>query len=208
MAVRAACFALAATWLLAGVAAAPPCAIIVAFGADPTTSAVVSFSSNVSAPATVTISPPVNGVTSFAATSHDNSYANAWGVRFVYRAALAGLAPETTYTYTVTVGAESAAPLTFTTLSADPAVVPVVVYWGDLGRDGGGQAFPALEAEAARTAARAAGAGSVGIQAGDFAYGVFGDAEAMSRMKEVHHFNRHHRPLAITTPPSPPRRLG
>ena len=67
-------------------------------------------------------------------------------------------------------GTDASPPHTFTTLSADPADVPIVISWGDLGRDGGGQAFPALEAEALKTAARAAGAGAVGIQLGDFAY--------------------------------------
>ena len=99
-------------------------------------------------------------------------------MQIVYRVALTSLAPATTYTYTPAVGAEASAPRSFTTLSADPADVPVVIFWGDLGRDGGGQAFPALEAEAARTAARASGAGAVGIQAGDFAYDL-GDLDGL-----------------------------
>ena len=143
----------------------PPCSITVAFGADPSTSATIAFASNTSAAAFVTLTPAVGGVTQFAATAADNSYANAAGVRVIYRVALAGLAPSTTYSYVPTVGTESASPRTFTTLSTDPAdEPPIVIFWGDLGRDGGGQAFPALEAEAARTAARTPGAGSVGIQ--------------------------------------------
>lgn len=143
-----------------------PGAIIVAFGADPTTSATISFSSNTSAAAFVTVSPAPGRV---AAPGYDNTYANSAGLAVVYRAPLRGLSPATTYTYTCTVGAATSQPRTFTTLPADPAAVPIVLYWGDLGRDGGGQAFPALEAEAARTAARAPGAAAVGIQAGDFA---------------------------------------
>ena len=93
--------------------------------------------------------------------------------------ALSGLTPGTTYTYSVTVGAEAcASPKSFTTLSADPSFIPRVIYWGDLGRDGGGQAFPALEAEAQLTAALGPGYGSVGIQAGDFAYDL-GDLEGL-----------------------------
>ena len=165
--------ALALVILPALAAAAPPCAITAAFGADPTTTATISFASNASdAGAFVTVSPPLaGGVTRVAAAAFDNSYANAAGVRVVYRAALAGLAPKTTYTYAPSVAGEAAAPRSFTTLSADTAAdVPRVIFWGDLGRDGGGQAFPALEAEAAAAAARAPGCGAVGIQAGDFAY--------------------------------------
>ena len=144
---------------------APPCSITVAFGTDPSSSATIAFASNNSAPAFVTLTPAVGGVSQFAAAASDNSYANAAGVRVIYRVVLEGLAPSTTYSYVPTVGTESARPRTFTTLSADPAAEsPIVIFWGDLGRDGGGQAFPALEAEAARTAARAPGAGSVGIQ--------------------------------------------
>jgi len=162
-----AAFALAAR----GALAAPPCAITAAFGADPTTSATIAFASNTSDPAAfVTISPAVAGRTRVAAAAFDNSYANAAGARVVYRTALTGLAPKTTYTYAPSVAGEAAAPRSFTTLSDDAADVPRVIFWGDLGRDGGGQAFPALEAEAAAAAARTPGAGAVGIQAGDFAY--------------------------------------
>jgi hypothetical protein len=139
----------------------------VAFGADPTSSATISFASNTSAAAYVSVSPGVGRVP---APGYDNTFANSAGLAVVYRAPLAGLLPSTTYTYTCTVGGATSAPRTFTTLSADPAAVPIVMYWGDLGRDGGGQAFPALEAEAARTARREPGAASVAIQAGDFAY--------------------------------------
>ena len=163
--------ALACALVATAALASPPCAITVSFGADPTTSATVSFSSNSSdAAAFLTISPPVGGATRISATRIDNSYANSAGVRFVYRAALTGLLPSTTYTYAASVLGVASATRTFTTLSADPAAVPKVIFWGDLGRDGGGQAIPALEAEAAATAARAPGAGDVGIQAGDFAY--------------------------------------
>ena len=146
---------------------ATPRAILVAFGADPTSSATISFASNVSAPSFVTVSPALGRLS---ASGFDNSYANSAGLRVVYRVVLTGLAPATTYTYTCTVGADTSAPRTFTTLSRNPAVVPKIIYWGDLGRDGGGQAFPALEAEAALTAARDQSAGAVGIQNGDFAY--------------------------------------
>ena len=141
--------------------AADPSAILVAFGSDPTTSATISFASSVSEPSYVTVSPSIGRL---AAPGYDNSYANSAGLQVVYRVPLSGLSPSTTYTYTCTVGAVTSAPRTFTTLSADPADVPIVMYWGDLGRDGGGQAFPALEAEAARTAARAPGSPAVGIQ--------------------------------------------
>ena len=47
-----------------------------------------------------------------------------------------------------------------------------------LGRDGGGQALPALEAEAAATAARAAGAAEVAIAGGDHAYNLCDNAGA------------------------------
>ena len=147
-------------------AMAEPNAILVAFGADPTSSATISFASNTSAAAFVTVSPGVGRVP---APGYDNTFANSAGLAVVYRAPLAGLLPATTYTYTCTVGGATSAARTFTTLSADPADVPIVMYWGDLGRDGGGQAFPALEAEAARTARREPGSASVAIQAGDFA---------------------------------------
>ena len=149
-----------------------PCAITTAFGSDPTASITISFSSNTSAVSFVTVSPAIGGITRFTAEGYDNSYANSAGVQIVYRVSLTALAPATTYSYVVTVGTESADARTITTLSIDPADVPIVVYWGDLGRDGGGQAFAALEAEAQRTAARTNGAGSVGIQAGDFAYNL------------------------------------
>lgn len=156
--------------LIQRVAGRAPSAMLAAFGADPTTSATITFQHNSSSPSYITLSPPLAGASRLAAQAFDNSYANSAGVRIVYRVALEGLAPSTTYTYSATVtGADggTSAAATFTTLSASPQDVPVVIYWGDLGRDGGGQAFPALEAEAARTAARAPGAGSVGIQAGD-----------------------------------------
>ncbi len=158
--------------LFAAVTGLPPCAIIAAFGSDPTTSVTISFSSNTSAASFVTVSPAIGGATRFAAQGHDNSYANSAGVQLVYRATLTDMLPATTYDYVVTVGSESADVRTLTTLSDDPEDVPIVVFWGDLGRDGGGQAFPALEAEAQRTAARAPGAGSVAIQAGDFGYNL------------------------------------
>ena len=154
----------------------PPGAIITVFGSEPTPSATISFSSNTLAPAFVTIHPAVGGSTQIAATAHDNSYANAGGLQQVYRVTLSGLSPATTYTYSVSVGEEESGPKSFTTLSADPSFIPRVIYWGDLGRDGGGQAFPALEAEAQLTAALGPGYGSVGIQAGDFAYDL-GDLE-------------------------------
>jgi hypothetical protein len=162
--------------LFAFTTALPPCAIIAAFGSDPTTSLTISFSSNTSANSYVTVNPAIGSVSRFAAQGYDNSYANAAGVQIVYRVSLTAMLPATTYSYVVTVGSESADSRTFTTLSDDPEDVPIVLYWGDLGRDGGGQAFPALEAEAQRTAARAPGAGSVAIQAGDMAYDL-GDFE-------------------------------
>lgn len=195
-------------WLalaLSGAAAADPSAILVAFGADPTRSATISFASNTSAAAYVTVSPGVGRVP---APAYDNSYANSAGLAVVYRAPLAALQPSTTYTYTCTVGGATSSPRTFTTLSADPADVPIVMYWGDLGRDGGGQAFPALEAEAARTARREPGAASVAIQAGDFACACRGLPLRCAALRQVmlsHAHNARAQHNARATRPRRPR---
>ena len=158
----------------------------VTFGADGARGAVVSFASNASAAdAAVSFAPApfsgcgagaAPGAVTLAAAGADNSYANAAGLQVVYAANLTGrLAPSTTYYYRACLGAgaEVSPQLSFTTLAEAGNAggeQPVVCYWGDLGRDGGGQAWPALEAEAARTAAHAPGACSAGIQNGDFAY--------------------------------------
>jgi len=163
----------------------------VTFGADAAIGAVVSFASNTSAAdaAVSFATAPFDGcgasaapgAVTLAAAAADNSYANAAGLQVVYAANLTGgLAPSTTYHYRACLGqgAEVSPLFSFTTLAEAGAAAgggqqqPVVCYWGDLGRDGGGQAWPFLEAEAARTAARAPGACSVGIQNGDFAYNL------------------------------------
>ena len=178
------------------VQAAAPSAVAVAFGGDPRTTATLSFASNASAttPAWAWVSPAPTrwdvgtgtgsgaggcagapaGVATLPAEAADASYANSAGLRTVFRVRLSALAPATTYAYSVCWdGGEASAPRTFTTLAAaGTAAQPRVIFWGDLGRDGGGQAFPALEAEAAATAARAPGAGDVAIAAGDFAYNL------------------------------------
>ena len=169
-------------------AAASPGAIALAFGSDATSSVVVSFGGNSSgaagsiwlspapaiweeAPAASICAGAPPGAVSIVADAADHSYANAGGLQTVYRARLSTLSPGTSYTYAVCwQGGETSTPRTFTTLATGAS--PKVVYWGDLGRDGGGQAFPALEAEAAATAARAPGAADFAIAAGDFAYNL------------------------------------
>ena len=187
---------LGAAAAVAAPGATSPGAIVVAFGSDATTSATISFAGNSSGAAgTVWLSPaPARwasssssssssaaaaaacagapaGAASLPAAASDHSYANSAGLQTVYRAQLSGLAPGTTYTYGACwAGGSASAPRSFTTLAV--GANPKVIYWGDLGRDGGGQAFPALEGEAAATAARAAGAGDVAIAAGDHAYNL------------------------------------
>ena len=157
------------------------------FGADPTRDAVISFAANASAPGAFVAfasggaplscgcSCGAGDATVVAAAAADNGYANAAGLQVVFTASLEGmLLPATTYSYVACLAAGAAAPpaaLSFTTLASDAgAAVPRVLYWGDLGRDGGGQAWPFLEAEANKTAARAPDACSLGIQNGDFGY--------------------------------------
>ena len=164
-------------------AAALPAAdhVRVNFGADPSRDAVVSFASSTSSDAAFvaySTAPFVCGcscaaadaaVISLAAEHIDNSYGNSAGLANVYIADLTGkLYAGTSYFYAPCLGAGADAPgreLVFTTVNGTG--VPRICYWGDLGRDGGGQAWPFLEAEANKTALRAADACVVGIQNGD-----------------------------------------
>jgi len=163
-------------------AAALPAAdhVRVNFGASPSTDAVVSFASasqSDSAFVAYSTSPIACGcscaasaaVLSVAAERIDNSFGNSAGLANVYVADLAGkLQADTSYFYVPCLGVAADAPgreLVITTLGG--AGVPRICYWGDLGRDGGGQAWPFLEAEANKTAQRAADACSVGIQNGE-----------------------------------------
>lgn len=152
------------------------------FGQDPTRSAVISFSSNTSNPTSSFVtystskftgcgsSSSFSTATTVSASAFDNSYANSAGLQVVYEAFLNDLSPSTTYFYTACIGADEISPLySFTTIGKGNSI-PKVYYWGDLGRDGGGQAWPFLEIEANRTAAREPGSCDLGIQNGDFAY--------------------------------------
>lgn len=106
----------------------------------------------------------------------------------MFLATLDGLTPGTRYYYSVSVGASSSPWFNFTTVS--DTGVPIILFWGDLGRDGGGQALPALDAEARASGAGAAGAAVLGIQCGDFAYDLADKngqrgADFMVRFQEI-----------------------
>ena len=165
-----------AATLLATAAASAPAHVHLAPGADPRTAMTVMWSSLTGAVGAVAYSasgPLDPSPTTLAVTATDNSYKNKNGLPNVFLAELVDLSPGTRYWYTVSVGAAMSAWFNFTTVS--DTTPPVVIYWGDLGKDGGGQALPALEAEARAAGAGAPGAGTIAIHNGDFAYDLADD---------------------------------
>ena len=97
-------------------------------------------------------------------------FGNSAGAAYYFRARLTGLAPGQRYFYQVqTCGAWSAL-LSASTLPAGDDFR--VLVWGDMGRDGGEQILPALEAEARAAAAGAPGSASFAVLVGDYAYNM------------------------------------
>ena len=176
--------AIAALAAAAAVGAQAPEQVWASFGEQPLESLTVSFASPLpcAAPAlrfgtaagALAPLPP-------AAISADAPFffGNAAGAAYYFRARLTGLAPGTRYFYQVQACGAWSALLSASTLPAGDDFK--VLVWGDMGRDGGEQILPALEAEARAAAAGAPGSASFAVIAGDFAYDMHDKEGARGR---------------------------